>query len=185
MTNSDGQGEPETLFTSPGGWISVRRKPGSNFTWSERKHVHSVAIVPIRRSGDSIEVLLHAEINPAHEQLRKINWGVCGGRLDKQYSSLEVARQELREEAGYDCPNEMITDCGRMFASTQSSEHVFLFVADVSDIHQQPMQLEQEELEYDHDNEWMSVAEALKRSEDPRLYVSLWRYIRLKEINDL
>ncbi len=168
--------ESEIIFRSPGGWITVRRKIGSDFTWSERKHVNSVAIVAVRRHADAMEVQLHSEHNPAHVLMRKMNWGVCGGRLDKNKKPIAVAQDELREEGGIDCPINRIYDCGKVFASTQSSEHVFLFVADATGLAEHPLQLETEELEYGHANEWVSVEEAMARSEDPRLLCSLTRF---------
>lgn len=182
MTNPDipesASIETETLFESPGGWITVIRKVGSPFTWSERKHRNSVGILAIRHTDNGLEVLAHSEHNPAHYEFRDINWGVCGGRMDKEHPPIEIAKAELREEGGYDCPVDKITPVGKIFCTTQSSEHVFLFVADVTGLPYLGMQLEAEEGDYGHDNKWLDLNAALELSEDPRFIVALERYTR-------
>lgn len=159
-------------------WITIREKDG--YVWSERKGIHSVAVVLVRNINDKLEVCLHHERNPAHEEAfgRSRNVGAIGGSLDKGKSPRQTAIEEVREEGGYIISDDDIRAVGTVFATTQSSEHVHLYVADVSNAKYVGMSLEPGEGDYDHANEWRKWSPNLFAiSPDPRFICAMARYL--------
>ena len=88
----------------------------------------------------------------------------------------EIARDELREEGGYDCPIEKIYTLGKIFCTTQSSEHVYLFLADCTGLEYIGMSLDKNEDSWRHYNEWVDLTNDLAlKIEDPRALAILFR----------
>lgn len=169
------------VYKSPGNWLTVKEHDG--YFFSERKGMDSIAIVPCRMVGEGVEVYIHEEVCPAHLHYRKTNQGAIGGSIDKDLSPIEIAKRELREEAGFDCSIDKIVSMGIMFASTQSNENVHLFIADVTGITQQKPQLEPGEVGFVLGGKFVPFSEELfMEIPDPRWIVAMSRMIATQEV---
>lgn len=169
----------KVLAKSPGEWVSLVTDDTERFFWSRRKGVDSIGVVIVRfDEKENMEVLVHQEMNPAHAHYRDLNFGAIGGSIDKDKPLVQIAVEEVREEGGFDVTQEQMVSCGRMFCTTQSDEHVHLYVVDVTGMDELELDLEEGEVRYQHANEWQPYTDNLLDLEDPRFVVAMARYNR-------
>jgi 8-oxo-dGTP pyrophosphatase MutT (NUDIX family) len=163
-----------TKFTSK--WLSVIEDDG--YFYSERPGVDSISVVVLRNTDEGLEIMFHKEVNVAHDRHRNVNIGAIGGALREGENPLTGALRELVEEGGFDIDTDDIHCLGKMFCTTQSSEHVHLFLADVTDYIQEEPQLEPGE---QGENMWVPFdLKFINEIEDPRFVVTIARYLNEK-----
>ena len=143
----------EAVYTSPGGFLTIRKTPDNDgngdYFYAERLGKDSISVVPYRKKGDRIEVLLHAEYVPPYHDFM---WGAIGGSIDSDKPLAENARVELHDEVGLELNPERIEKVGEVFASTQSNEIVHLFIANATGVKQG------EPLEPRHYTKWVTLS---------------------------
>ena len=165
----------KTVYTSPHNWVTVKAENG--IYWAERKGVNSVAVIPYRWAGPFIEFMQHEEPIIAHQKFAAKNIGAIGGSIDKDLPLADIACEELLEEGGYDISFTKMIPLGRMFCTTQSSEQVFLYTCNLTDVIQGEMQLEPSEMaQGKHDNHWVKGDwKTVNKCLDPRYIVAVSR----------
>lgn len=148
---------------------------GYVFSHEGRCNGNIVAILPYRRVGkDAWEALLRDEVVPP--------WGlssslcaITGGCDHDDEEPVEVARRELKEEAGYDVPVEELRSLGTC-RGTKSTDTVFhLFTLDVTSMEQGEATGDGSRLEDEASTAWSSEPE---KCDDPLVSV-MWARLKL------
>lgn len=130
---------PESGVVFDSGWLKVIRTP-RGFYYAERKGVCSVAVLCYRvvDTEEGIDVLVRKQPLPirgaqAHDD-KEIELFSCPitGTMDEGKTPLEVAINEVKEEAGILVSEAEMVYVKKYSVGTQTNEEVYCFVCDVT-----------------------------------------------------
>ena len=129
-----------------------------------------------RKAYHMIKVAAHKEGKTLHEKLREMGTtGIQGPTFYNYDTGKLLGTVRLHDTT---VTQEQMVSCGRMFCTTQSDEHVHLYVVDVTGMDELELDLEEGEVRYQHANEWQPYTDNLLDLEDPRFVVAMARYNR-------
>lgn len=137
-------------------WVSVI-ETSNGFQYFQRKGKDSIALFLLKQENDKLKVLvrfqpLPLDNNPDLYAQKLYPCPITGGMYEGN-DPKTTAIHEAKEEAGYDIENE-IKYLGKYVTSTQSSEIVYMFYADVTELTQEEPKGDGTEFEKISNNEW-------------------------------
>lgn len=103
------------------------------YQFAERRGINSVAFICYDEHKPS-QYLLNHEVTPplGNVYLNR----AFGGSFDKNKTAVEIVKDEVREEVGYDVPLSRIIFINKMFVSTQMNQFCELFAVNISGLDQ-------------------------------------------------
>lgn len=122
----------QSLELNPNGdpFFTVR-KAKDYYIYGERAGIDSVAFILADTSTGKLGLINEPKPPLGDNEFRTTAFG---GSLDKDIPLIEIVKEEIKEEAGYDVPIERITPLGKVLVSTQMNQHCHLFMVDVTNI---------------------------------------------------
>lgn len=97
------------------------------YQFAERRGQGSVAFICYDKTTGKF--LLNKEYTPPTDEFLV---RAFGGSLDKDKPLIDIVREEVKEEVGYEVSNDMIRYLGSLFVSTQMNQYCHLFLVDIT-----------------------------------------------------
>lgn len=103
------------------------------YQFAERKGVDSVAFIcynsKVNPDNDTYgKFLLNKEYTPPTNEF---HFRAFGGSLDKQKSMIDIVKDEIKEECGYEVVEKKIHELGKVFVSTQMNQYCYLYLINI------------------------------------------------------
>lgn len=134
------------------------KKVGS-YTFSERLGTDSVAFILFDRKDDKVCIVKERK-PPLDERLGTdiLLATAFGGSLDSEHTPEQIVAFEVEEEAGYKVDLDRVMYIDSVMVSTQSNQMCYLYLVDVTGLHEQDKKPENE-LEAMAKTMWIDVDE--------------------------
>jgi 8-oxo-dGTP pyrophosphatase MutT (NUDIX family) len=103
------------------------------YQFAERRGVDSVAFICYNSGEVSEDInfgkfLVNKEYTPPTNEF---HIRAFGGSIDKQKPMIEIVKEEVKEECGYDVSERKIYELGKAFVSTQMNQYCYLYLVDL------------------------------------------------------
>jgi hypothetical protein len=137
----------------------------SAYQFAERKGVDSIALICYDKKTNRF--LLNKEATPPTGgfMIRAF-----GGSIDKEKSYIDIAKDEVKEECGYDIPTQNIRNVGEVFVSTQMNQFCHLFLVTI---------YEKYAVEREPENATEAMAETVWLTEEEIMQGNDWKAITI------
>jgi UDP-sugar diphosphatase len=107
---------------------------GKKRSWEVCKGGDSVAILLYHKEFDSFLVVKQFRMPVFLKNNDGFTYELCAGLIDKDKTTLEIAKEEILEECGYDVPLEEIKEVTSFYSSVGSSgSKQILYYAEISE----------------------------------------------------
>ena len=124
--------KPETdvvVFDSK--WVKVKQSE-KGFLFLERKNVNSIAVLLLRDPGEAVQYEMLVRYQPLCTDHKLHACPITGGFDSMDQLPVDLAIQEVLEEAGYTVGYNDVYEFGSYIVGTQTNEVCHLFLCDVT-----------------------------------------------------